>query len=108
MKVDKEQLLSHLNDKIFKIISEETGLLNLDSYVIGGYVRDIFLQRESKDIDVVTIGSGIKLATAVAFRLGSHANLTVFKNFGTAQVKLYDLEVEIGRASCRERVLRLV
>ncbi|MEG1615332.1 MAG: HD domain-containing protein [Bacteroidales bacterium] len=94
MYLDKEQLLSHLQHNIFKIISEEAGQLGLESYVIGGYVRDIFLQRDSKDIDVVTVGSGIELASAVAKRLGKGAHLSVFKNFGTAQVKYYDLEVE--------------
>lgn len=94
MYLNKEQLLSHLQDNIFKIISEEADKLNLESYVIGGYVRDIFLQRASKDIDVVTVGSGIELATAVTKRLGKGAFLSVFKNFGTAQVKYYDLEVE--------------
>ena len=56
-------------------------------YIIGGYVRDIFLKRESKDIDIVTLGSGIELATALTEKLGKKAYLSVFKNFGTAQVK---------------------
>lgn len=94
MHLEKEQLLEHLQDDIFRIISEESDALGLESYVIGGYVRDIFLNRDSKDIDVVTVGSGIELASAVANRLGKGAHLSVFKNFGTAQVKYYDLEVE--------------
>ncbi|MEG1521993.1 MAG: HD domain-containing protein [Bacteroidales bacterium] len=94
MHLEKEQLLKHLQDDIFKIISEESDALGLESYVIGGFVRDIFLNRDSKDIDVVTVGSGIELASAVANRLGKGAHLSVFKNFGTAQVKYYDLEVE--------------
>ncbi|MEG1586218.1 MAG: HD domain-containing protein [Bacteroidales bacterium] len=94
MHLEKEQLLEHLQDDIFKIISEESDALGLESYVIGGFVRDIFLNRNSKDIDVVTVGSGIELASAVAKRLGKGAHLSVFKNFGTAQVKYYDLEVE--------------
>lgn len=94
MHLEKEQLLEHLQDDIFRIISEESDALGLESYVIGGYVRDIFLKRDSKDIDVVTVGSGIELASAVANRLGKGAHLSVFKNFGTAQVKYYDLEVE--------------
>lgn len=94
MHLEKEQLLKHLQHDIFKIISEEAGQLGQESYVIGGYVRDIFLNRDSKDIDVVTVGSGIELASAVATRLGKGAHLSVFKNFGTAQVKYYDLEVE--------------
>ncbi len=84
----------HLQDNIFKIISEAADALNKECYVIGGYVRDIFLQRPSKDIDVVVVGSGIELAEAVAKKLGKNAHLSVFKNFGTAQVKHLDLEVE--------------
>lgn len=84
----------HLKDKIFKIISEIADKQGKECYVIGGYVRDIFLKRASKDIDIVVVGSGIELAEAVASKLGKHANLSVFKNFGTAQVKLNDLEVE--------------
>ena len=63
-------------------------------YVVGGYVRDIFLQRPSKDIDVVVVGSGIAMAEALARRLGRGAHLSVFKNFGTAQLKYHGTEVE--------------
>ena len=84
----------HLQDKIFKIISESADELQQECYVIGGYVRDIFLNRPSKDIDVVVVGSGIALAEQVAQKLGKKSKLTVFKNYGTAQVKLNDLEAE--------------
>lgn len=84
----------HLQDKIFQIISEAADENGRECYVIGGYVRDIFLKRPSKDIDVVVVGSGIELAENVTKKLGKKAKLTVFKNFGTAQVKLKDLEVE--------------
>jgi len=84
----------HLQDKIFQIISEIADENGKECYVIGGYVRDIFLKRPSKDIDVVVLGSGIELAGQVAAKLGKKANLTVFKNFGTAQIKYKDLEVE--------------
>lgn len=84
----------HLQDNIFNIISEAADALGKECYVIGGFVRDIFLQRPSKDIDVVVVGSGIELAEAVAKKLGKNAHLSVFKNFGTAQVKHLDLEVE--------------
>lgn len=90
----RDTLICHLDLPIFKIISEEADRFGKECYVIGGYVRDIFLQQPSKDIDVVTVGSGIELAQAVARRLGSHTNLTVFKNFGTAQVKHHGVEVE--------------
>ena len=83
-----------LQDKIFKIISEAADEQQQECYVIGGFVRDIFLKRASKDIDVVVVGSGIELAKRVASKLGKRASLTVFKNFGTAQVKLKELEVE--------------
>lgn len=83
-----------LKDKIFKIISNCAAEIGRDSYVTGGYVRDLFLNRPSKDIDVVVVGSGIELASSVAKALGKGAYLSVFKNFGTAQVKKGDLEVE--------------
>ncbi len=66
----------------------------MEAYVIGGYVRDIFLYRKSKDIDIVAVGSGIELAKAVAAKIGKRAHLSVFKNFGTAQVKAGDMEIE--------------
>ena len=84
----------HLKDKIFTIISEAADELQQECYVIGGYVRDIFLKRPSKDIDVVVVGSGIDLAQLVSEKLGKRAKLTVFKTYGTAQVKLNELEVE--------------
>ncbi len=84
----------YLQHDIFKIISEIADEQGKPCYVIGGYVRDIFLKRPSKDIDIVTLGSGIELAEAVSNRLGKKAFLSVFKNFGTAQVKFKDLEVE--------------
>ena len=83
-----------LQDKIFQIISEAADEQQQECYVFGGFVRDIFLKRPSKDIDVVVVGSGIALAEKVAIKLGKKAKLTIFKNFGTAQVKLNDLEVE--------------
>ncbi len=84
----------HLSLPIFKTISDCANQLGVDAYVIGGFVRDIYLNRSSKDIDIVTIGKGIELAELVHKKLGEHAHLSVFKNFGTAQVKLDDLEIE--------------
>ena len=84
----------HLSHPIFKTIADCANQLGVDAYVIGGFVRDIYLGRESKDIDVVTIGKGIELAELVHKQLGEEAHLSVFKNFGTAQVKFGDLEVE--------------
>ncbi|MDQ2177618.1 CCA tRNA nucleotidyltransferase [Marinifilum sp. D714] len=83
----------HLKHPIFSIISEIVTEENLESYVIGGFVRDIFLKRSSKDIDVVVIGSGIELAQKVADRAGN-PKVSVFKNFGTAMLKFKDLEIE--------------
>ena len=84
----------HLTHPIFKTIADCANQLGVDSYVIGGFVRDIYLGRESKDIDVVTIGKGIQLAELVHKQLGEEAHLSIFKNFGTAQVKFGDLEIE--------------
>ena len=85
---------NHLTHPVFKIISDCANQLGVDAYVIGGFVRDIYLNRTSKDIDVVTIGKGIELAELVYKQLGEAAHLSVFKSFGTAQVKLDDLEIE--------------
>ena len=79
---------------ILHLVGEEADKLGLECYVIGGYVRDIFLHRNSTDIDVVVVGSGIDLAQAVAKRLGKGAHLSVFKTYGTAQVKRGKIELE--------------
>lgn len=94
MYISQEDILKHISAKPFRIISEAADELGVEAYVIGGYVRDIFLYRPSKDIDVVAVGSGIELAKAVADKLGKKTHLSVFKNFGTAQVKSGDLEIE--------------
>lgn len=84
----------HLTHPIFSKISEVADSQNVECFVIGGFVRDIFLKRNSKDIDVVVLGSGIAIAESLASSLGKKAYLSVFKNFGTAQVKYKDIEVE--------------
>lgn len=83
----------YINDKIFKVISEVAGELNLPTFVVGGFVRDIFLNRQSKDIDIVIQGSGIELAQRVAKKIGVK-KIAVFKSFGTAQLVTDDWEVE--------------
>lgn len=83
-----------IESPILHLIGEEADILNLECYVIGGWVRDLILHRPSSDIDVVVVGSGITLAQAVAKRLGKHAHLSVFRTYGTAQVKYRDMEVE--------------
>ena len=87
--------LAKLLDKdIFHKISEAADSLHLECYVVGGYVRDLFLERPSNDIDVVVVGSGIQVASALKNILGKRAYISVFRNFGTAQVKYKDTEVE--------------
>lgn len=87
--------LAKLLDKdIFHQISTAADSLGLECYVVGGYVRDLFLERPSNDIDVVVVGSGIKVASKLKEQLGGKAYLSVFRNFGTAQVKFRGQEVE--------------
>ncbi len=87
--------LAQLIDKdIFHHISDAADKLGLECYVVGGYVRDLFLERPSNDIDVVVVGSGIQVASELKSILGKKAHLSVFRNFGTAQVKYKDTEVE--------------
>lgn len=87
--------LAQLLDKdIFKTIGRVADHLYMECYVVGGYVRDLFLERASNDIDVVVVGSGIRVAEELKGQLGRKAHLSVFRNFGTAQVKYRDLEVE--------------
>lgn len=87
-------LREKINDQVFDVISQAADELQVECYVIGGFVRDIFLKRPSKDIDVVTVGRGIELARLVAKKLGKNSRVTVFKNFGTAQVRYKDLDLE--------------
>ena len=88
------QLAQILDQDIFHKISEAADSLHLECYVVGGYVRDLFLERPSNDIDVVVVGSGIEVASRLKAILGRKAHLSVFRNFGTAQVKCGPLEVE--------------
>lgn len=88
------ELAKLLDKDIFHHISRAADKLQTECYVVGGYVRDLFLERPSNDIDVVVVGSGIQVATELKEALGSKAYLTTFKNFGTAQVKYKGIEVE--------------
>ncbi len=84
-----------LKDPVFNIISDAAAELSVDCYVIGGFVRDFFLKRNTpKDIDIVAVGSGIELAKAVANRLPKKPQVSVFKNFGTAMIKHQGVELE--------------
>lgn len=93
-KLTNADLANLLDKDIFHEVSTVADTLGVECYVVGGYVRDLFLERPSHDIDVVVVGSGIKVAEALKQRLGKKAHLSVFRNFGTAQVKCHDLEVE--------------
>lgn len=92
--LSKEDLIKLLDKKIFHLIGQTADELGLECYVVGGYVRDLFLERPSKDIDVVVVGSGIALAEALGAKLGRGAHVSVFRNFGTAQLKHHGVEVE--------------
>lgn len=81
-------------NEIFRLVAESSRKLKLESYVIGGYVRDLILQRGSKDIDIVAVGSGIMLAEQTAKAIGKDVQVTVFKNFGTAMLRYKDSEIE--------------
>ena len=95
------ELAQILDKKIFHKIGEVADEMGVECYLVGGYVRDIFLERPTNDIDVVVVGSGIEVAQALQKALGKNektgrwrAHLAVYRNFGTAQVKFYDTEVE--------------
>ena len=83
-----DELAQILDNDIFHLISDVADDMQLECYLVGGYVRDIFLDQPSDDIDCVVVGSGIKIATELKKQLGRKAYLSVFKNFGTAQVKV--------------------
>ena len=102
MKLYSDAELAEILDKdIFHKIGEAADGMGVECYLVGGYVRDIFLERPTNDIDVVVVGSGIEVAKKLQQLLGTNpktgrprAHLAVYRNFGTAQVKFYDTEVE--------------
>ena len=101
MKLYSDKALAKILDQeIFRQISAVADEAGVECYVVGGYVRDIFLERPSSDIDVVVVGSGIEVASRLKQRLGRKAHLSVFRNFGTAQVKY--IEERGGRREERE------
>ncbi len=87
-------LAERIDSTLFHTVGDTADSLDRPCYVVGGYVRDIFLCRHSKDVDFVTVGSGIEVAEAVAKKLGKGTHCNVFKNFGTAQVKHRGVELE--------------
>ena len=95
VKLYSDQALAKILDKeMFHLIGDVADEMGVECYVVGGFVRDIFLERPSNDIDVIVVGSGIEVAKALKDRLGKKAHLSVFKNFGTAQVKMGNEEIE--------------
>ncbi|HHT35445.1 MAG: HD domain-containing protein [Proteiniphilum sp.] len=94
MNISREEIVAHIDTPLLRLISHTADEMQLECYLIGGYVRDFFLYRPSKDIDVVAIGKGTDLAEAVTRKLGKHTHLTLFKNFGTAQIKHKEYEIE--------------
>ena len=88
------ELAQLLDTPIFHQIGEVADHLGMECYVVGGFVRDLFLERPSKDIDCLVVGSGIQVAEELAKRLGRGAHISVFRNFGTAQVKYKGQEIE--------------
>ena len=93
--MSKKIQIKALSKPIFKIVAEASSLLNTESYVIGGYVRDFILNRSnSKDIDIVTVGSGIDLAKKVSSLIPSQPKVSIFKNYGTAMLKTDEIKLE--------------
>ncbi|MDE7152844.1 MAG: CCA tRNA nucleotidyltransferase [Muribaculaceae bacterium] len=89
-----DEIRRDIDKPLFHTVGEAADALGFDCYVVGGYVRDLFLDRKSKDIDFLTVGSGIELAKEVANRMKPRGKVTVFKNFGTAQVYGRGVELE--------------
>jgi len=94
MELEQSYIINKLSAPIFEVLTKSADALQLETYLIGGFVRDLILRRSSKDIDVVCVGSGIELAQEVVNRLGKKTKFAFFKNYGTAQVKYGDLEIE--------------
>lgn len=88
------EIAEKIDTRLFRMLSETVDEMGLEAYIVGGYVRDMLLERPSKDVDVVVVGSGIEVAKAFAKKLGRGAHCSYFKNFGTAQVKWRGEEVE--------------
>ena len=87
-------LKNKISQKIFQTVGQTADGLGRECYVVGGYVRDLVIGRHSKDIDFVTVGSGIELAEAVGKELGPKTHVAVYRNYGTAQIKRGEIELE--------------
>ena len=86
-----------LNLEIISIVSNLSIKLKIKTFLVGGYVRDLLLERKSKDIDILVIGDGISFANEVKKRLDSKVNLQIFKNFGTAMINYDGFNIEFGK-----------
>ncbi len=94
IELTQKDIIEKLNGKVFTHLTNVADRLGLECYLVGGYVRDLFLERPTNDIDVVVVGSGVHMAEAFAAEIGCGCHLSVFRNFGTAQVKWQNTEVE--------------
>ena len=102
------QFAAHLSSPHFQKLTQTVDALGLEAYIVGGYVRDFILKRPSKDVDVVVVGSGIEVAQAFSKKLGKGATCSVFKNFGTAQVKWRHWETVDGKRVQQEEEIEFV
>lgn len=94
IELTQKDIIEKLNGKVFTHLTNVADRLGLECYLVGGYVRDLFLERSTNDIDIVVVGSGVHMAEAFAAEIGCGCHLSVFRNFGTAQVKWQNTEVE--------------
>lgn len=102
------QFAAHLSSPHFQKLTQTVDALGLEAYIVGGYVRDFILKRPSKDVDVVVVGSGIEVAQAFSKSLGKGATCSVFRNFGTAQVKWRHWETVDGKRVQQEEEIEFV
>lgn len=102
------QFAAHLSSPHFQKLTQTVDDLGLEAYIVGGYVRDFILKRPSKDVDVVVVGSGIEVAQAFSKALGKGATCSVFRNFGTAQVKWRHWETVDGKRVQQEEEIEFV
>lgn len=99
--------MKQLTHPIYEIASKVADELGLNAYAVGGVVRDLVMNRKSKDIDIVVVGSGIAFAKAVANAISPHIEVSVFKNFGTARFRFADTEIEFVGARRIDRIVGL-
>lgn len=104
----QDQFADHLSSPHFQKLTQTVDALGLEAYIVGGYVRDFILKRPSKDVDVVVVGSGIEVAQAFSKALGKGATCSVFRNFGTAQVKWRHWENVDGKRVQQEEEIEFV